>query len=76
MPIRVVAGLERERSYAFRPSSLEADGVHVWFRRKKILKWSWRHLQRRSAVFVNEIWTYDGDDFEPGNCWTEWENPQ
>jgi hypothetical protein len=72
MTLSVVGGNDVERSYAFRPSTLEKDGIHVWFRRKPTVRFSWKKFRFVPATLVTEIWTSESDEsFEPGNCWIE-----
>lgn len=70
--MRVVGGQDVERGYAFRPSTLEEEGIKVEFRRTLIRKFHWPSLQFRDAVLIIEIWVEeDGNEFEPGNCFTQ-----
>ena len=54
--MKVVAGLEVDRSWAFRPSSLEKVEISVWFRRIPTKKFYWKRLCFLPAVLIIEIW--------------------
>ncbi len=69
--LKVVAGLEVDRGYAFRPSSLEKEGVRVWFRHIPRRVWCWHKFRFVPAVLIVEMWTDYRGTFEPGNCWIE-----
>lgn len=69
--MKVVGGTDIDRSYAFRPSSLEQVRIQVWFHRVPTTKFSWRRLRFVEAVHITEVWSDECGDFEPGNCWTE-----
>ena len=70
--MKVVAGLEIERGYAFRPSSLEKEGIRVEFRRAPTSKFHWPTLRFKPAVHITEVWIEeDGTEFEPGNSFIQ-----
>lgn len=70
--MKVVAGLDIERGYAFRPSALEKEGIKVEFRRTPTTKFHWPTLRSRPAVHITEVWIEeDGTEFEPGNSFTQ-----
>ncbi len=65
-----------ENRYAFRPSVMEeAAGIKVVFERSETYCWfNWRRFRFMNARNVTEVWIEpDGQTFEPGHSWIEWE---
>ncbi len=66
--MKAIAGTDIDTRWAFRPSTLEKEGITVVFKRTKAKKWSWRHFRFMPAIRIIEIWQEKGySDFEPGN---------
>ena len=62
-----------DRGWAFRPSTLEAGGIRVWFKRRLTIQVSWRSLRFEPAFLhvnpsgLNMDITYDVRDDDPSD---------